>query len=162
VKDLGDYVMKWIAADSTKPIALLGGYGMGKTSFCRYLVAELGKAYLANAMSRVPIYVRLSDIAKQQELDGLIAKTLADRYRIKDYYFEKFLRLNEAGKFVLIFDGFDEMKHALSWSEFKFNFSQINRTIRHRAKVIVAGRPNAFPMTSTTGSSEGSEWRASA
>lgn len=79
-----------------------------------------------------------------QELDGLIAKTLADRYRIKDYYFEKFLRLNEAGKFVLIFDGFDEMKHALSWSEFKFNFSQINRTIRHRAKVIVAGRPNAF------------------
>lgn len=141
---LRDRIFQWIDGNDTRPIALLGGYGMGKTSFCRYLVSELGRRYLTDAMNRVPIYIRLSDIAKQQELDGLIAKTLAQRYRIKDYHFEKFTRLNEKGKFVLIFDGFDEMKHALSWAEFKFNFSQINSTIKGQAKVIVAGRPNAF------------------
>jgi hypothetical protein len=141
---LRDYVLEWINGPDVRPLALLGGYGMGKTSFCRYLVWELGRNYLREPMSRVPVYVRLSDIAKQQDLDGLIAKTLAQRYRIKDYYFEKFSRLNENGKFVLIFDGFDEMKHALTWSEFKYNFAQINTTVRGRAKVIVAGRPNAF------------------
>lgn len=143
-KKLIDSVVSWIDSDEKRPIALLGGYGMGKTSFCRYLVSEISKKYLNDAVNRVPIYVRLSDIAKQQDLDGLIAKTIAQRYRIKDYYFEKFLRFNKNGKFVVIFDGFDEMKHALNWADFKYNFSQINSIVKDKAKIIVAGRPNAF------------------
>jgi hypothetical protein len=139
-----DSVISWIDSDENRPLALLGGYGMGKTSFCRYLVSEISKKYLADAVNRVPIYVRLSDISKQQDLDGLIAKTIAQRYRIKDYYFEKFLRFNKNGKFVVIFDGFDEMKHALNWADFKYNFSQINSIVKGKAKIIVAGRPNAF------------------
>ncbi len=141
---LSEKVLAWIASSDTRPLALLGGYGMGKTSFCHYLVAELGRAYLADPTARVPIYVRLSDIAKEQDLDGLIAKTLAQRYSVKNYHFHKFQRLNRSGKFVVIFDGFDEMKHALTWSEFKYNFSQINRVVEGTAKVIIAGRPNAF------------------
>src|SRR4051794_14129894 len=117
---------------------------MGKTSFCRYLVSELGQAYIDDPVKRIPVYVRLSDITRQADLSGLIARTPADRYRIKDYFYDKFLKLNQLGKFVLIFDGFDEMKHALTWTEFKFNFAQINSTIRGRAKVLVTGRPNAF------------------
>ncbi len=143
-KQLEQVVFDWIESDDPRPMALLGGYGMGKTSVCRFLVAELGKRYLEDPMKRVPVFIRLADIAKQQELSGLIAKTLAERYRVKDYHFEKFRKLNEMGKLVLIFDGFDEMKHALSWWEFKYNFSQINSVVKGRAKVIIAGRPNAF------------------
>lgn len=143
-KKLIESVISWIDSDENRPLALLGGYGMGKTSFCRYLVSEISKKYLNDAVNRVPIYVRLSDISKQQDLDGLIAKTIAQRYRIKDYYFEKFLRFNKNGKFVVIFDGFDEMKHALNWADFKYNFSQINSILKGKAKIIVAGRPNAF------------------
>jgi len=78
------------------------------------------------------------------DVDGLIAKTLAGRYQTKNYSFAKFRKLNRAGRFVVIFDGFDEMKHALSWSDFKYNFSQIHSILEGRAKIIVAGRPNAF------------------
>jgi hypothetical protein len=141
---LSQYVLSWAQSNETRPLALLGGYGMGKTSFCKYLVSKLSEAYLKDPLSRIPVYIRLSDIAKEQELEGLVAKTLAHRYRISNYYFEKFAKLNEKGRFVVIFDGFDEMKHALTWPEFRYNFSQINRTVGGRAKVIVAGRPNAF------------------
>jgi hypothetical protein len=141
---LSTKINSWIEGPSSRPIAILGGYGMGKTSFCRFILAELGKAYLEDATRRVPIYIRLSEIAKEQELDGLLGKMLASRYRLKDYNFQDIINLNRKGKFVFIFDGFDEMKHALTWELFKYNFSQINRTVTENSRVIVAGRPNAF------------------
>lgn len=139
-----EVVESWIDSGEMRPLAILGGYGMGKTSFCQYLIARLADAYLADATKRVPIYLRLSDIAKEQELEGLVAKALAQRYSVRNYHFHKFERLNSSGKFVVILDGFDEMKHALTWGEFKYNFAQINRAVSGRAKVIIAGRPNAF------------------
>ena len=137
-------IMDWLASATRTPVAILGGYGMGKTSYCKFLTRELADRYLEDPSNRVPIYVRLSDIATQSDVDGLIAKTLADRYNTKNYSFAKFKMLNRAGKFVIIFDGFDEMKHALSWSDFKYNFSQIHSLLDGKAKIIVAGRPNAF------------------
>jgi len=141
---LHDQITDWIASPTTKPVAILGGYGMGKTSYCKFLTRELADRYLNDPSCRVPIYIRLSDIATQTDVDGLIAKTLADRYSTKNYSFAKFKKLNRAGKFVLIFDGFDEMKHALSWTDFKYNFSQIHSLLDGKAKILVAGRPNAF------------------
>lgn len=141
---LHDQIVEWIASPTTTPVAILGGYGMGKTSYCKFLTRELADKYLDDSANRVPIYVKLSDIATQTDVDGLIAKTLADRYSTKNYSYAKFKKLNRAGKFVVIFDGFDEMKHALSWTDFKYNFSQIHTLLEGRAKIIVAGRPNAF------------------
>lgn len=139
-----EQIKHWSESETATPAAILAGYGMGKTSFCRYIVAHLAESYLGNPRGRVPIYVRLSDIAKQQDIEGLIAKSLASRYRIKNYYYGKFLHLNQLGKFVIIFDGFDEMKHALSWAEFQYNFGQIHSLLRGKAKILIAGRPNAF------------------
>lgn len=141
---LHDQIVGWIASPMATPVAILGGYGMGKTSYCKFLTRQLADRYLEDPSNRVPIYVKLSDIATQTDVDGLIAKTLADRYNTKNYSYAKFKKLNRAGKFVVIFDGFDEMKHALSWSDFKYNFSQIHSLLDGRAKIIVAGRPNAF------------------
>jgi hypothetical protein len=142
--ELHEHVMAWVEDPSITPLAILGGYGMGKTSYCKFLTSQLASRYLDDPTTRVPIYVRLSDIATQTDVDGLIAKTLAGRYQTKNYSFAKFRKLNRAGRFVVIFDGFDEMKHALSWSDFKYNFSQIHSILEGRAKIIVAGRPNAF------------------
>ena len=141
---LSDYVLGWVDGNNPRPIAILGGYGMGKTSFCKYLVAHLGHRYLENLSHRVPIYIRLSEIAKEQDLDGLVSKMLASRYRLANYNFQDVMSLNKRGKFVFIFDGFDEMKHALTWEQFTFNFTQINRTVSGLSRVIIAGRPNAF------------------
>jgi hypothetical protein len=144
-RQIASQVLDWIDdTENNKPVAILGGYGMGKTSLCRYIVSEVGNRYLQDPYYRVPIYIRLSDIAKEQELEGLIAYTLANRYRVKNYVFSKFEQLNQAGRFLVVCDGFDEMKHALTWAEFQYNFSQINRLISKKSKVLIAGRPNAF------------------
>lgn len=141
---LHERILEWVGNDDRAPVAILGGYGMGKTSYCKFLTQELANQYLDDPGFRIPVYVRLSDIATQTDIDGLIAKTLADRYSTKNYSFTKFKKLNRAGKFVVIFDGFDEMKHALSWSDFKYNFTQIHSLLEGNAKILVAGRPNAF------------------
>jgi len=117
-------IKSWIVGNDARPIAILGGYGMGKTSFCKYLIHELAAEYLDDQSKRVPIYVRLSEIAKEQDLDGLLGKMLASRYRLTNYNFQDIMSLNQRGKFVFIFDGFDEMKHALTWDLFKYNFSK--------------------------------------
>ncbi|WP_271621415.1 hypothetical protein [Bradyrhizobium sp. CCBAU 51745] len=77
-------------------------------------------------------------------MDGLVSKMLASRYRLANYNFQDVMSLNRRGKFVFIFDGSDEMKHALTWEQFTFNFKQINRTVTGKSRVIIAGRPNAF------------------
>ena len=49
------------------------------------------------------------------------------------------MKLNKLGCFVIILDGFDEMKHTLSWDEFRYNFKELNRLVNSNSKVIVLG-----------------------
>ena len=54
------------------------------------------------------------------------------------------MTLNALGRFVVLLDGFDEMKHMLTWEEFRFNFRQLNRLVSRNSKVLLFGRPTAF------------------
>ncbi len=45
---------------------------------------------------------------------------------------------------MIILDGFDEMKHAMSLDAFVYNFDQINLLVEGRSKIVVLGRPSAF------------------
>lgn len=44
----------------------------------------------------------------------------------------------------IVLDGFDEMKHAMSFSEFRAQVGQFNQLITPGAKVVLLGRPSAF------------------
>jgi hypothetical protein len=77
-------------------------------------------------------------------LEGLLGKLLTAQNRVPGYHFGIFEELNRRGRFVIILDGFDEMKHTMSWSEFKFNFAQLNRLVQSRSRVLLLGRPSAF------------------
>jgi hypothetical protein len=63
---------------------------------------------------------------------------------VPGYSFPIFEELNRQGQLVVIFDGFDEMKHLLSWPEFKYNLDQIGRLAVGSSKIILLGRPTAF------------------
>jgi energy-coupling factor transporter ATP-binding protein EcfA2 len=140
---LQETVMNWIA-NGGEPLAILGSYGMGKTTFARHLSQVLASDSLAHANLRIPIYVRLGDISAEQSLEGLLGKLFTSVSVVRNYTFDAFMALNIAGRFVIILDGFDEMKHTLSWDEFKFNFQQMNRLVKGQSRVIILGRPTAF------------------
>jgi hypothetical protein len=142
--DLEKLVRDWINADGAAPLAIIAGYGMGKSTFAKHLSASLAAEALANPIRRVPILVTLGEIVDEQSVDGLIGKVLASRYRAGNYHFHLFEALNRAGRFIIIFDGFDEMKHGMTLSMFERNISELLRLDGDKARLLILGRPTAF------------------
>ncbi len=129
---------------SSKPIAILGSYGMGKTSFARHYAAELAKAALSDPAARIPVLIRLVEISAEQSLEGLLGRVLGSGRHVRNYSFEAFMDLNARGRFIVFLDGFDEMKHALTWDQFRYNFKELNRLVTGDSRVVLLGRPTAF------------------
>ena len=142
--DLEETIDSWILGSSSQPVAILGGYGLGKTSFARAVAYSLASRAASDPTTRIPILISLSEISSEQTLEGLLGKLLAAQNRIPGYHFSLFSELNRRGRFVIILDGFDEMKHAISWADFSYNFEQLNRLSGESARVILLGRPSAL------------------
>lgn len=142
--ELEGLILSWIQSDEPTPVAILGSYGIGKTTFAKRLSNVLAQQIGAHEIGRLPILVPLGEISSEQSLEGLLGKLFTARTPVRNYSFELFMRLNESGRFVVILDGFDEMKHTLTWEAFKYNFRQLNRLVAGSSKVLILGRPTAF------------------
>lgn len=142
--DLLSYVFQWINSSDSQPLAILAGYGMGKSSFARKLCHDLAERHFSDRRSRIPILLRLEEISAEQTLDGLLGKHFTSSTVVPRYSFPIFLLLNAMGRFVICLDGFDEMKKAMTWEALRFNLQQLNQLCAENAKVILLGRPTAF------------------
>jgi hypothetical protein len=138
-----DRIQEWMEEDEAPPLAILGGYGQGKTSFANRIVALQAREYLKDPRKRMPIIIRLGEIVHETTLEGLFGREFTSRFRSR-YHFDTFRHLNESGRLLIVLDGFDEMKHGMKASDFRSNFSEFNRLIVPRSKVILLGRPSAF------------------
>lgn len=136
-------IQRWLSDDGLPPIAILGGYGQGKTSLATRVIAAQAKAHLADPTQRMPILIRLGEIVHETTLEGLFGKEFTSRFRSK-YHFDTFRHLNESGRLLIVLDGFDEMKHGMKASDFRANFAEFNRLLVPKSKVILLGRPSAF------------------
>jgi len=132
-EDLETVIDSWIAGSSSQPLAILAGYGMGKTSFARRIAHVLAGRALTDPSSRIPILIPLSEISSEQTLEGLLGKLLAAQNRIPGYHFSPFNELNRRGRFVRR----DE-------AEFKHNFEELNRLLGSNTRVLLLGRPSAL------------------
>jgi hypothetical protein len=54
------------------------------------------------------------------------------------------MKLNSSGRFVILLDGFDEMKKTMSWESMRYNLGQLNKLVDSNSKVVILGRPSAF------------------
>jgi len=142
--DLMGHIRSWLAGSDGTPIALLAGYGTGKTTFARYLAATLAEEWAQDHTRRIPILLDLGLISDEQSLDGLLGKTMTTQFTVRNYAFDLFLELNRQGRFIVIFDSFDEMKHGISWSAFVRNMDEIKRLVRPFSRILICGRPSIF------------------
>jgi len=142
--DLGQELIDWISESSATPIAILGSYGMGKTTLAKHLSWHLARRASEDRAARIPIMVPLAEISSEQSLSGLLGKVFTTRRVARNYSFDLFMRLNRRGRFVILLDGFDEMKHSLSWEAFRYNLAEINKLVAGQSKIILIGRPTAF------------------
>ncbi len=143
-----EVVRQWIDAGVGNGIAIVAGYGRGKTSFARRLIQDQAKRYLENRAERLPILIRLGQVVHETELEGLFGKEFVAHSPGRGFTFATFMHLNAEGRLLIVLDGFDEMKHAMTVHDFKANFRQFNRLLTGNSKVVLLGRPNAFTSES--------------
>lgn len=143
-EDLEQHVEQWLAAEDAPPLFVLGAYGKGKSTFATHLAAGMARRALQDPTARAPILVRLGEIADEQSIEGLLGKVLASQHRVTNYHFETFQALNRNGRFLIIYDGFDEMKHGLTPAKFQQVLLELMRLDEGGARVLVLGRDTAF------------------
>lgn len=139
-----EIVEQWLEDDDYTPIAILGGYGAGKSSFARRVLARQAARALESPAARRPILVKLGGITRSSGLDSLLGSLFTSEYEVRGYSFRRFRDLNEKGRLLIILDGFDEMKHAMNWTEFKNEINELNALNAGKSKILLLGRPSAF------------------
>ncbi len=138
-------IEEWISSDVVAPLAILGGYGVGKTSFSRRLASVAAEQYLEDQTRRIPILLPLGEVVYETELEAMFGKEFTAKQPNRNFRYATLEALNREGRLLIIFDGFDEMKHAMSAQEFRANFRQINRLVQAKSRVVMLGRPSALP-----------------
>lgn len=140
--DLVTYVNDWLYKQEPNLLVLSGDFGTGKTWFCQYYAAKLTKQHLENPdQHRIPILISLKGYTKALEIEQLITAMLVNSYGIKLLNFEIFNHLNQQGRLLLIFDGFDEMEQRIDYDIATRNFAEIRRLVANTSKVILTSRP---------------------
>jgi hypothetical protein len=141
--DLHSHIEQWLAEDKPNPIAIWAGYGMGKTSYARYLASVLAQKCLLDYGSRIPILLNLGDFTTAPDLETLVVSQLANFYGVRYFSAAAFRLLNARRRFVLILDGFDEMKFAMAPNDFNFISAQMRKTAAVNPRLLLLGRPDA-------------------
>jgi hypothetical protein len=124
-----------------------GGYGVGKTSFSLYFCQLMTHRYRSGSFDRIPIRITLGDLFTKQDLKGVICSALTGAEggaAVRNFSYNLFIQMNREGYFLLILDGFDEMRHAMTLDEFKFIFEDMALLFEGKSKTIILGRPDSF------------------
>ena len=140
-------VIEWLDrpwSTAVPGLALLGSYGMGKSAFSRFLAAHQAQRFVDGQSTRVPLRIELRHFGSHQSVSGLISDELANRHGLQTASFEAFQALNSAGRFLIILDGFDEMKEGMSADALAYNFAEIGQLHVGQSRVLLCGRPTIF------------------
>jgi hypothetical protein len=84
--DLHTFITTWLKSEDPKPVAIWGGYGMGKTSYAKFLSAALAQKCLEDYGSRIPILLNLGDFTTAPNLETLIFSQLTNFYGVGIYH----------------------------------------------------------------------------
>ena len=141
---LTEFVDRWLAEPESTFLTLLGDYGTGKTWFTRMLAYRQAQRFRDDpARTRQPIRIDLRSVAKALDLEGVLYSHFLVTVG-KNINSKALLHLLEEGRYLLIFDGFDEMATQGDWGITLENFRQLARAAVGRAKVLLTCRTHYF------------------
>ncbi|HXQ69620.1 MAG TPA: pentapeptide repeat-containing protein [Pyrinomonadaceae bacterium] len=141
------YIDQWLRDTDTKAqLAIFGEYGAGKTSLCQKIAHDLAAARLGTGSSnRIPILFNLRDFIGKVEIEPMIASFLDRECEAPNPRYDLFKMMNDAGLFLILFDGFDEMAVKVDSDVLELNLMEIDKlAAAPNSKVILTSRPEYF------------------
>jgi predicted NACHT family NTPase len=144
------YIDLWLDDPAKEHISVLGEFGTGKTWFAMHY-AWLALQRYRDAQNRglerprLPLVIPLRDYAKAVSVESLFSEFFFRKHEIPLAGYSAFEQLNRMGKFLLIFDGFDEMAAKCDRQETINNFWELAKAVVPGAKVILTCRSEHFP-----------------
>ncbi|POH67783.1 MULTISPECIES: NACHT domain-containing protein [Cryobacterium] len=144
------YLNRWLADPSKEHISVLGEFGTGKTWLTLHYAWGLAQRYreakeAGTTRPRLPLIVPLRDYAKAVSVESLFSEFLFRKHNIGVKSYRVFDELNRMGKFLLIFDGFDEMAARVDRQLMIDNFWQLASVVVPGSKAILTCRSEHFP-----------------
>jgi len=146
-KPIESFVDAWLAEPGRNHLSILGDFGSGKTWFCQRYAYLAAKRHLADpAHNRIPILITLRDYSRAYDVEQLITDAIANRYKVGlAAGYKTFARLNQAGRMLLILDGFDEMERRVSdYRTTVDNFWELARIVGPSSKMLLTCRTAYF------------------
>lgn len=141
IESIETYVFDWLNDNSQhKQLAILGDYGQGKSVLCKKIVYRLMTE--ENLSKRIPILISLSGKSPEQYESAF--DILGEWCSRNDIRQKAIIELHRAGRLLIIFDGFDEMKLVGDVQMRKEHFCRLWEFSSEYSKIIITGRPNYF------------------
>jgi len=137
--DIEEYLESWLADPSRRQIALLGEYGQGKSTCSMMFACHLSSR--DGGPPRLPIIIELRGRCPRSMTTRDILGIWANQNGVAA---ESVERLNEAGRPLLILEGFDEMDLVGDAARRMEHFLALWRLCGPKSKLLITGRPNFF------------------
>jgi NACHT domain len=143
------YIDRWLENPTAQHISILGEFGTGKTWFVLHYAGRCLQAYLKAKQKglprpRLPLVISLRDWTKALNVENVLAGFFYTQHNIR-LNSAVFDRLNQTGRLLLIFDGFDEMADKVDHQKMIDNFWELAKVVTPNAKVILTCRTEHFP-----------------
>ncbi len=143
------YIDRWLENPMNEHLSILGEFGTGKTWFVLHYAGRCFRAYLEAKQKglprpRLPLVISLRDWAKTLNVENMLAGFFYTQHNIR-LNSAVFDRLNQMGKLLIIFDGFDEMADKVDQQQMIDNFWELSKVVTPNAKVILTCRTEHFP-----------------
>lgn len=139
-RPINRYIDRWLQDSGRHHLSVLGDFGTGKTWFCQHYAYKQARRYLTDPSNeRIPILIALRDYA-DVTIEQIVTDYLINRCQIAlPEGFRTFRYLNRLGRFLLIFDGFDEFGRPTMGS-----FWEFARLAEGNSKVLMTCRTQYF------------------
>lgn len=139
--DLVPDILEWLEESTRRQLALLGEYGMGKSTTALALTHHLLEEAARGKSVRIPLLIELRGRSPRNQQPLELLGAWAAPFRISP---RALMRLHAAGRLLLIFEGFDEMALIGDARERLQHFVRLWEFAFPQAKIILTGRPNFF------------------
>jgi hypothetical protein len=141
-QDLLQLMATWTTEPGVDHLSIIGEFGQGKSTVLLAFCAQWARRWLNGERGeRIPLLIELRGKSPRRQSPDRFLAEWGDRYGLRG---NPLLSLIQAGRSILIFEGFDEVQDAgLRFDRFE-QFKALWAFSYPGSKIVFTGRPNFF------------------